>query len=219
MITVPNVVTEIVNDSPYLSDGLYRGLINISALAREIRPQVESTLMKRVSNASVVMALKRHEFRRDRIQQQRHPREFFSDLSIRYDLSAFTVRNTPKISKQISALQEEGWRAEKAFITTTKGIWDSTIVLSNSLVPALRKHLVGANYSYEYSNIAAITLRFHDDHHETVGLIQYPLQLLAWRGISLYQVATTMDEVSLIMAQRDVERAFQALKQLVEQAT
>jgi len=216
MITVPQIVSEIVNDSPYLTDGLSRGLINISALARELRPQVETTLMKRVSQAAVVMALKRYEPHNHTSLQQKHPREYFSDLSIKSDLSAFTVRNTPKVSEQIAALQEEGWRGQTAFITTTKGVWDSTIVISNSLLPALRKNLGNANYTYEYDNIAAITLRFHDDHHETVGLIQYPLQLLAWRGISLYQIATTMDEVNFIMAQTDVERGFQALKQLIE---
>ena len=214
MITVPQVVSDIVNKSPYLNDGLSRELINISSLAREIRPEVETNLMKRVSHASVVMALKRHATHKPDYQGKQ-PKDFFSDLSIKSDLSGFTVQNTKRVSEQISTLQEEGWRQPTAHITTAKGVWASTIIISNSLVPYLKKRLTGANYSYEYDDLAAITLKFQDEHHATVGLIQYPLQLLAWRGVSLYQVATTMDEITFIINNKDVERGFQALQSLV----
>ena len=132
-------------------------------------------------------------------------------MSIKTDLSAFTVETAPHLSERIAAIQEVGWRDSQALITVTKGVWESTIVLSNNLVPTLKKQLEGARYTYEYDKIAAFTLRLEDQHHETPGLIQYPLQLLAWRGISLYQVITTMDEVTLLVAQKDVEACFQAL--------
>ena len=210
MITVPEVVTKIVSESPYLSDGLTRDLINISALAREIRPQIESQLTKRVSHGSVVMALKRYSEQKSTISFK-HPREYFGDMALKANLSAFSVQNSPRVSERIAALQEEGWRDQQAFITITKGIWVSTIVISNNLLHSVKKHLEGTHYTYEYDAIAAITLRFEDQHHETPGLIQYPLQLLAWRGISLYQIVSTMDELSLIVAEKDVERCFQAL--------
>ncbi len=210
MITVPQVVTEIIKDSPYLGDGLHRDLINISSLAREIRPHVETQLLKRVSHASVVMALKRYAEKKP-AGGFKHPRDYFSDLSIKSNLSAFSVQNSPQLSEQIASLQEEGWRDQSAFITITKGVWVSTIVVSNNLLPAVKKHLAGARYTYEYDSIAAVTLRFEDEHHEIPGIIQYPLQLLAWRGISLYQVVSTMDELSLILAEKNVEACFQAL--------
>jgi hypothetical protein len=99
MITVPQIVSEIVSESPYLSDGLDRDLINISALAREIRPQVETQLLKRVSHAAVVMALKRYAGRKSSLPFK-HPREYFSDLSIKTDLSAFTVENRATLIRE-----------------------------------------------------------------------------------------------------------------------
>jgi len=211
MITVPQVVTQIIRESPYLSDGLARDLINISALAREIRPQVETELMKRVSHAAVVMAVKRYASTKD-VRPINHPRNFFSELSIKSDLSAFAVENTPELADQIAALQREGWKQQAAHITVVKGVWGSTIVISNSLQKALHKHLTNAKFVDKYGSIAAMTLRYKDEHHEIPGLIQYPLQLLAWRGISLYHVVSTIDEITLILAQKNVEPSFQALR-------
>jgi len=48
MIAIPEVVEKIVVDSPLLEEGLSAGIINLSTLARKIRPQVESKLVKTV---------------------------------------------------------------------------------------------------------------------------------------------------------------------------
>lgn len=59
MITIPEVVAELVSKKPFLEEGLSRGLINLSALARELQPQIEKRLYKNVQTGAIVMALKR----------------------------------------------------------------------------------------------------------------------------------------------------------------
>lgn len=41
MISTSEVVQSIIQKSPLLEDGLARGIINYSALARDLRPQIE----------------------------------------------------------------------------------------------------------------------------------------------------------------------------------
>ena len=59
MISVPMAVSEILNETPYIEELLSRNLINLSSLAREIRPKVEELTMKDVQLGSIIMALKR----------------------------------------------------------------------------------------------------------------------------------------------------------------
>ena len=59
MVTVPETVLEIIHESPFLEEGLSRGLINLSSLAREMKSEVEERTMKDVQIGSIVMALKR----------------------------------------------------------------------------------------------------------------------------------------------------------------
>lgn len=59
MITVPEACEKIINRSRYLSEAISKDLINLSSLARYIKPEIEEMLLKNVSSSSVIMALKR----------------------------------------------------------------------------------------------------------------------------------------------------------------
>ena len=59
MLSISTKVERIVTESPFLSEGLRRGLINLSELARQLQPQLQNDLWKPVGQAAVVMALRR----------------------------------------------------------------------------------------------------------------------------------------------------------------
>lgn len=59
MITVPEATEKIIKRSRYLSEALSKDLINISSLARYIKPKIEEMLYKKVSVSAIIMALKR----------------------------------------------------------------------------------------------------------------------------------------------------------------
>ena len=59
MISVAQAVEGIVKHKPYLSESLAAGIINISALARQIQEEVEKLLGKPVNAGAIVMALNR----------------------------------------------------------------------------------------------------------------------------------------------------------------
>ncbi len=59
MITIPETVEEIVKRSLFLEEALSQGIVNLSALARQIKPDVERGVMKEVQEGAIIMALKR----------------------------------------------------------------------------------------------------------------------------------------------------------------
>ena len=59
MVSISHVVEEIVKHKPYLSESLSAGIINVSALARRILPEVEAAMGKKVNTGAVVMSLNR----------------------------------------------------------------------------------------------------------------------------------------------------------------
>ena len=59
MITIPEIVEKIVKGSPFLEEGLNKKIVNLSALARIIKPQIETALYKKIENGAIIMALKR----------------------------------------------------------------------------------------------------------------------------------------------------------------
>lgn len=59
MITVPEATEKVIKRSRYLSEALSKDLINISSLARYIKPEIEEMLLKKVSVSAIIMAIKR----------------------------------------------------------------------------------------------------------------------------------------------------------------
>jgi hypothetical protein len=61
MKKISTVISELVRQSSFLEDGLYKGYINLTAFAESIRPFVEKETQKKVSVHAIKMALSRFE--------------------------------------------------------------------------------------------------------------------------------------------------------------
>lgn len=59
MLTIPNAVEEVIKKKPFLEGALVEGLINLSALARQLKPEIEKQVGKTVNDSAVIMALNR----------------------------------------------------------------------------------------------------------------------------------------------------------------
>ena len=61
MITIASRVEALIEQWPMLKQGLELALLNTSAVARYLKPEIETTIGERVSEAAVLMALRRYE--------------------------------------------------------------------------------------------------------------------------------------------------------------
>src|SRR5947207_2476629 len=101
MITVPQAVKKVVERSRYLSEAMSKGLINLSSLARYMKPEVEEMLMKGVSQASIMMALKRLE---TQLKPQIKYQDVFKtqpEMIVRSNLVEFTFSKSDDLKKQL----------------------------------------------------------------------------------------------------------------------
>ena len=59
MRRISDLVEQYVLETPLVEEHLSLGLMNLSALARHLRPRIRKALLRPVSDASIMMALKR----------------------------------------------------------------------------------------------------------------------------------------------------------------
>ena len=59
MKTISQAVTEYIKTKPFLSSALSDGIINLTSLSRQIKPEIEDILRKEVNHGAIVMALNR----------------------------------------------------------------------------------------------------------------------------------------------------------------
>src|SRR6476646_7774181 len=112
MLSIATKVEQIVSESAFLTEGMSLGLINLSELARQLRPQLESDLWKPVGQAAVVMALRRISERLPQPQEVSAPIVLApraGELTTRADLAISTYRlsdSSNECQRRLLALAE-----------------------------------------------------------------------------------------------------------------
>jgi hypothetical protein len=212
MITIPEAVEDIVHKIPFVEAGLAGGILNLSALARVIKPEVKKIVYKDVTEAAIIMALRRLPVKKGSLRNLRkgHWKEY--EMIVRSNLAEFTVFNSdlgPTKYKNLLRLinAQKGY-----FFTVTQGVFQTTIITSKELEKQVLKVLSRVKIVSRFSNLSSITLRLSQDILKTPGAYYFILMQLAWHGINLIEVVSTFTEFTVILNEKEVDRAFSALK-------
>ena len=212
MITVASAVHDIIQSSPLLEDGMSRKLVNISAVARTIRPRVETITKKNVSKGAIVMALKRLEASLPTHLTTTSLAFSKPDLIIRSGLIELTYRNDPHLGDERQALYSLAASfSSDSFLTVTVGVFETTIIASSSLEKAIRHALKNSQLIDTTRELSSITVQLTPSMIKETGSIAHILRRLAWENINVVEVVSTRQELTIIVHSSDAQRAFSAL--------
>lgn len=214
MITVPEATKQIIERSRYLVEAMSKDLINYSSLARYIKPELEKTLMKTVSEASIIMAIKRIA---EELKPKFAPLTIFQgipEMIVRSNLVEFTLKNEQSLRIKYKDLSQFYSDEQKYFFTLTEGVFETTIIVSNDLKDNIRSILQNQQILSEVDQLSSITIKLPKENIETPGVYYFFLKSLAWEGINIVEIVSTPNEVSLILDDKDINEAFRILKSL-----
>ncbi|HEX8403495.1 MAG TPA: hypothetical protein VF670_02685 [Duganella sp.] len=216
MLSIATKVERIVLESSFLTEGLRRGLINLSELARQLQPQLESDLWKPVGQAAVVMALRRVA---ERLPEQ--PSRAIAlvrktgELTTRTELTEYTFRNTDSIHECHRELLAKAEPLRGAFVTVTRGVNEVMVICSRALTPVVEQVFAGERLLARQDNLNAVTLHLNPDTSREPGIYHAILKQLAWDKINLVNMICTYTELTLLLEQDQTGAAFSVLSRMV----
>ncbi|MES2757231.1 MAG: hypothetical protein V4693_07640 [Pseudomonadota bacterium] len=206
-----------MSESPFLTEGIASGLINLSELARQLRPQLETDLWKPVGQAAVVMALRRIS---ERLPQQGMsapivlaPR--MGELTTRSDLAIATYRlsdNSNECQRRLLALAEP---YPGTFVTVTRGMHEVLVVCSRPLTHLVEEAFGAERLLARVENLTALTLRLNPETRKTPGVYHAVLKKLAWDKISVINMMCTFSELTILLEKSQTAAAFSVLSHVV----
>lgn len=215
MITIQSAVEEIVSKSPHLESALAAGIVNSSALTRQIRKEIEKRLFKDVNEGAVIVAINRLAMSLRKKRSDIKPFTVsLNDLAVKSNLIEFTFVNSPNlIIKQRELLEKIG--AQKgSFLTLTQTLYQTTLIANSVFEKEVRKIFKGETLLSNLTKLSAITLTLSEETVKTPGVYNFVLNKLAWFGINVIEVVSSFTELNLIVEDTEVDRAFSVLKNL-----
>ena len=216
MKTISSVVESYIRTKPFLLNALAQGIINLTSLARVMTDELETELGKDVKQGAIIMALKR--LSEDLNFQVNHKitrvLKGIGEITVRSSLNDYTFLVSETIFHKQAELIAEINQHPDAFFTSSRGVNETNIVVSEALNHLVEKHFKGEKLTQKLENLASITVKLPKENIETPGIYYFIFQRLAWEGIVIYEVISTSNEFTVLVDDDIVDKAFRIIKDL-----
>jgi hypothetical protein len=216
MKTISAVVENYIKKKPFLQSALGQGIINLTSLSRIVKPEIETELGKDVRNGAIVMALKRLsddlEFRATHkiVKVLKN----IGEITVRSNLSDYTFLSSETILAKQAKLLEEVHKNQDIFYTSSRGVNEINIVISNSLDKTVEGLFEHERLTQKADNLSSVTVKLPSENVSVPGIYYFIFQRLAWEGIVLYEVISTTNEFTILVNDDQVDVAFKTIKDL-----
>jgi len=217
--SVSRAVRELLRSRPILLETLYLGVVNYSALARYLRGEVEARLGKRVSEATVKMAVIRfsEEFSREQRSVEQSILNIIarSSLSLIDDIGLLTLRAGEPLSLLLMILEAV---TRPRFLQLTQGVSTLTVVADIETVERIMELVDERQIETVYRDQAAVVLISPEEIIETPGVLSYLTTLLALSGVNLTQIISAHTDTILVIQRDKALSAYRVLSEAIEKA-
>lgn len=216
MKTISAVVENYIKKKPFLQSALAQGIINLTSLSRIVKPEIEEELGKDIRNGAIVMALKRLsddlEFRATHkiVKVLKN----IGEITVRSNLSDYTFLSSETILSNQAKLLEEVNKNQDIFYTSSRGVNEINIVVSNSLDTTVESLFAKERRTQKSANLSSVTVKLPAENVSVPGIYYFIFQRLAWEGIVLYEVISTTNEFTILVNDDQVDVAFKTIKDL-----
>ena len=216
MKTVSSIVENYIKTKPFLLNALSLGIINLTSLSRNIMSELESEFGKEVKQGAVVMALKRLTEELDFRLNHKINKVIknIGEITVRSALTDYTFAVSETVLNKQAELISDINGFPDVFYTSSRGVNEINIVLSNSVNDLVEKHFTNEKLIQKLENLASITVKLPKENIVVPGIYYFIFQRLAWEGIIINEVISTSNEFTILVSEEQVDVAFKVIKDL-----
>jgi hypothetical protein len=216
MKTVSSIVENYIKTKPFLLNALSQGIINLTSLSRNMMDELKSDFSKDVKQGAIVMALKR--LTEDLDFRVNHNilkvLKNIGEITVRSSLTDYTFAISETILNKQADLISEINAYSDIFYTSSRGVNETNIVVSESVNHLVDKHFAEEKLIQKLDNLASITVKLPKENIVIPGIYYYIFQRLAWEGIIINEVISTSNEFTILVNDAQVDVAFKVIKDL-----
>lgn len=216
MKTIASVVEEYIKTKPFLSTALSQGIINLTSLSRQIQPDIEIIIKKRAKSGAIVMALKRISDNMEFVSTHKIVRVLkgIGDITVRSSLIDYSFKISNTLFGAQSLFLSEINQKKDSFYTSSRGVSECNIVISNNLSLLIDKYFENEFLVKKLENLSSVSIKLPNENISIPGIYYFIFQRLSWEGVNIIEVISTSNEFTILVDEDYVNTAFKVIKDL-----
>jgi hypothetical protein len=216
MVTVSHLVKKAVSQNSFLLEAMSKELISYSNLAEQLKPEIEQELGKKVKESAIMMALRRYAEELQSFDKKIKKFEFHGEIIMRTNIMDFNILKSNTLLNKIKDIYNLVDFEKGDTLNVILGSNEVSIVANEKYKEKLSNFLKGEKILNKKFGLVALTLIFDSkDFFDIPGSIFTATRKLAWEQINVYEIISTMTEMTFILHKKDSMKAYNALQELV----
>ena len=215
MVTVAHLVKKHVRENTFLLEAMSREIISFANLAEKLKPEIEKELGKKVKEAAIVMALRRYSEELDSFDTK-VTKKWQGEIVMRTNVIDFNVVKSPSLLSKLKQLYAIVDYDRGDTFNVILGNNEISIITNEKYENKIQQFLKGEKLLSKKADLVAVTLIFFDKtFFNTPGFIFTAVRKLAWEHVNIYEVVSTMTELTFILSKKDSMKAYNVLQEVV----
>ena len=216
MVTVSHLVKKIVSENTFLLEAMCKNLISYGNLAEQLKPEIERELQKEVKESAIIMALRRYEEELQDFDKKIKKFKFQGEIIVRTNIIDFNIVKSSNLLNKIKNLYSLVNFGKGDTLNIILGSNEVSIVTNEKYKDKLPNFLKGEKILNKEFDLVALTIVFEGKNFLTTpGVIFTAIRKLAWEQINIYEIVSTMTELTFILGKKDSMKAYNALQEFV----
>ena len=216
MVTVSHIVKKIVSEQAFVEEALGNGIISIANLAEQMLPKIEKELGKKVKQAAVVMALRRYSEEIAEHRKKTIKSDFAGEILLKTNICDFTFIKSQTLLTKLKTIYNLVNFERGDTLNVILGNNEVSIVINEKYAEKLTKFLSGEKIVNREKGLVALTIIFSgEEFFYTPGAIFNASRKLAWENINIYEIVSTMTELTFILNKKNSMKAYDVLSEMV----
>lgn len=216
MVTISHLVGKIVSSRPILHDAIEQGIISYGNLAEQLISEVEEELNKKVKHSAVVMALRRYAEKIEKTQNK--PKfDYNSEIIMKTNLCDISVRKSPALFSKLKRIYSIVNYEKGDVLNVIHGNYEVGIISNMRYLENIKKELKGEKILNIEKDLVSLSLSFSGDFLHTPGVISTTARKLNWENVNIYELVSTLTELTFIVSKKDSAKGYACLQRLVSE--
>jgi len=216
MVTISHLVKKAVSGNSFLQEAMSKDLISYGNLAEQLKSGIEQELGKNIKESAVIMALRRYAEELQNYDKKIGKFTFQGEIIMRTNIMDFNVVKSSSLLNKIKNIYNLVNFETGDTLNIILGSNEVSIVTNEKYKGKLSDFLKGEKTLNKEFDLVTLTIVFEGKNFLiTPGVIFTAIRKLAWEQINIYEIISTMTELSFVLGKKDSMKAYNVLQELV----